>query len=472
METIKKSIGQGWGKGELYAALAYNADDKYGGLAIKQVRFNPESGSTAIIIGDSTTAITLATYAQRAISIYTTSASTDGSNTVLPVYINATMSATGGVGRAFEARLNVTGKLGGWGNAIKGYIDLTGGTGTSGLASAICAEMKMSASATLGTFGVLELELVCPSSWVAHDGIGTNSNSFIYAQVSGNTKGEFDDHGYLFNIQGLTSGTTHLLYNNTLKCAIGSTKWYIPLSSAQASYTTAYPIVVSGVTTGITISGAGTNALTITQTGSAATDGYALKLGTSGTHLTTATADACAIRIYADTTSATGDNRGIYNRFYIKTAGAGGGESLRSYTEIVNVATGTAHGAHLSLGMGESTDGGAVTGLGAAVRCTLGLPDVALASGGTYTALMSEIYSFGDNSDAGLVTELSFLRVVNDGTTNGKATVDDDAFLFVLDGFADGAAHLYYVHAPTTLVESIRVKTPGGTRYIGLYSTP
>jgi len=122
--------------------------------------------------------------------------------------------------------------------------------------------------------------------------------------------------------------------------------------------------------------------------------------------------------------------------------------------------------------MGESTDVGSVTGLGVAVRSTLGLPDGALPSGGTYSALMSEIYSFGDNSDAGAVTELSFLRVVNGGTTNGKATVDDDAFFMVLDGFGDGAAHMWYVHAPTTLVEAVKVKTPGGTRYIGLYSTP
>jgi len=215
-----------------------------------------------------------------------------------------------------------------------------------------------------------------------------------------------------------------------------------------------------------------TNAIVIGATVTVATDGYALKLGTSSTHLTSGTADSSVIKIYADITSGTGDNRGIYNRFYIKAAGAGGGESLRSYTEITNVATGTAHGAHLSLGMGESTDVGSVTGLGVAVRSTLGLPDGALPSGGTYSALMSEIYSFGDNSDAGAVTELSFLRVVNGGTTNGKATVDDDAFFMVLDGFGDGAAHMWYVHAPTTLVEAVKVKTPGGTRYIGLYSTP
>jgi len=195
-------------------------------------------------------------------------------------------------------------------------------------------------------------------------------------------------------------------------------------------------------------------------------------IGDSTTHWSSSTADTKVISIYADITATSGDNRGIYNRLYIKGAGAGG-ESLRSYTEITGVAAGTAHGAHLSLGMGESTTKGSVTGLGAAVRCTLGLPNAALASGGTYTALMSEIYSFGDDSDAGAVTEISFLRFVNGGTTNGKATIDDDAFLFVLNGFASGSAHLWYDHqgtAPTNVEEWIKVKTPGGTRYLAVYN--
>lgn len=201
------------------------------------------------------------------------------------------------------------------------------------------------------------------------------------------------------------------------------------------------------------------------------TDGGLIRAGTSETPLVEDTPDMKFISLYFDNGAGSGDNRGIYNRLYLSGAG-GGGESLRSYTEIVGVAAGTAHGAHISLGMGESTTVGAVTGLGVAVRSTLGIPNDALPSGGTYSALMSEIYSFGDNSDVGAVNELSFLRVVNDGTTGGKGTVDDKAYLVVLDGFADNAAHMWYVHAPTTLVEAIRVKTPGGIRYIGLYSTP
>jgi len=195
-------------------------------------------------------------------------------------------------------------------------------------------------------------------------------------------------------------------------------------------------------------------------------------MGTSSAYNTNDDANTKFVELYNDCGATSGDNRGIYNRFYLTGTG-GGGESLRSYTEISGVVAGTAHGAHLSLGMGESTTGGAVTGLGVATRSTLGLPDVALASGGTYSALMSEIYSFGSSSDAGAVTELSFLRVVNGGDSSGKGTVDDDAFFLVLDGFASGSAHLWYDHAgsaPSNVEEWIKVKTPGGTRYLALYN--
>lgn len=198
-------------------------------------------------------------------------------------------------------------------------------------------------------------------------------------------------------------------------------------------------------------------------------------MGSSSAYNTIDDADTKFVALYNDCGATSGDNRGIYNRLYLTGTG-GGGESLRSYTEISGVVAGTAHGAHLSLGMGESTTGGAVTGLGVAVRATLGLPNVALASGGTYAAIMPEIYSFGSSSDAGAVTELSFVRMCNGGDSTGMATVDDDAFAFVLTGFASGTGHLWYDKGSAITTgdasEWIRVKTPGGTRYLILYDSP
>lgn len=40
-QTISKAIGEGHGRGEVYAALAYNPNDVFGGMAIKGVYFNP-----------------------------------------------------------------------------------------------------------------------------------------------------------------------------------------------------------------------------------------------------------------------------------------------------------------------------------------------------------------------------------------------------------------------------------------------
>jgi len=174
--------------------------------------------------------------------------------------------------------------------------------------------------------------------------------------------------------------------------------------------------------------------------------------------------------IYTKSSAVSGDSRNTYLRHYLAGA-SGGGECLRAYTEISGVAASTAHGAHLSLGMGESTTGGAVTGLGVAVRCTLGLPDVALASGGTYAAVMAEIYSFGDASDAGAVTELSFIRVVNAGTTDGKADVDDDAFALSFQGFTAATGNMIQTGNTQAgaVAGTVKVKVGSTTGYLTYY---
>ena len=198
-----------------------------------------------------------------------------------------------------------------------------------------------------------------------------------------------------------------------------------------------------------------------------------IRMGTSyATALTTATASIKWLSFYTKSTATSGDGRGIYNRYYIAGTG-GGGESLRSYTEITGVVAGTAHGAHLSLGMGESTTGGAVTGLGVATRSTLGLPNVALASGGTYAALMPEIYSFGSSSDAGAVTELSFIRCVNGGDATGMATVDDDAYLMSIQGCAAATGQLFQTGnaLPPTVGGSLKIKIGSTEYFLILYTS-
>jgi hypothetical protein len=187
--------------------------------------------------------------------------------------------------------------------------------------------------------------------------------------------------------------------------------------------------------------------------------------GTSSQKITSSLADIKFIQAYLESSATSGDNRGMYLRTYYTGAG-GGGDALRVYADV-SVAAANVFGAHISLGLGESTVGGKVTGLGVGVRAQLGLPNVALASGGTYAALMAEIYSFGEHSDAGAVTELSFIRVVNDGHANGIADVDDDANLLVITGGAIASGNMVQAETDETkFSHKIRCKIHSSTMYL------
>ena len=164
-QTIKKSIGQGWGKGEVYHALAYDENDKFGGLRIKGI------------------------------------------------YIDKTAAIAGVTPLAFKSVLNVNNvEEDNICGAIYAYLDLKTSGSVIGLGSALCAEMIMMGSdmavTSRGTYGVLELELGCPLNWA-----GSNIVSFIYAQVYGDTSGNFDDYGTFFSLEGVASGSAHLWYD-------------------------------------------------------------------------------------------------------------------------------------------------------------------------------------------------------------------------------------------------------------------
>lgn len=161
-------------------------------------------------------------------------------------------------------------------------------------------------------------------------------------------------------------------------------------------------------------------------------------VGSSSDPATTSTADAKFFEYRLESSATSGDARGEYLRLYISGAG-GGGEALRAFTTVNDVAAATAHGAHISLNFGTS---GTVTGQGVAGRFTLHMPTTALTSNVTMSAVQAEIWSDGSTSDPGGSTKLSFFRAVNGGNANGMADVDDDAALFELIGFTAGSGNL------------------------------
>jgi hypothetical protein len=166
-----------------------------------------------------------------------------------------------------------------------------------------------------------------------------------------------------------------------------------------------------------------------------------MKIGRDDHYIVTDVPSAKMIEFRLETTAATGDNRGIYQRYLLGSTG--GGESLRSVTEVHNTVVGTAHGAHLSL---EFDATGHLTGLGAGVRATLMIPDSAT-FGGTVCALMAEIYHNGTASTLAGCAH-SNIRLVNDGSSQGKAThkywfaFDGGSAISVHTGTASGTAKL------------------------------
>lgn len=112
-------------------------------------------------------------------------------------------------------------------------------------------------------------------------------------------------------------------------------------------------------------------------------------------------------QIYAKTTHASGDMRGLYAR--VNFAGAGAGETLRALS-TVTAAQGsgqTTNGAHISLSVNT---GGTISGAANALRATIG--GSSTNPGGTLAALQLD----SDFASGGTWSNTSFLRVTNSGT--------------------------------------------------------
>jgi len=176
----------------------------------------------------------------------------------------------------------------------------------------------------------------------------------------------------------------------------------------------------------------------------------------------------------SSTVAAASDARLFYGRFALDGESASaGGECIRAFT-VVNENVGTAHGAHLSLAFKAEAGGSETSGLGAAARGTLHIPDIASwAPTGTYSAGFFEIYSDGTASDPAGMTSLSVLTLSNSGDATGKADVDTDANVIAISGFT-AASGVTKAISSTSLAElpsstiGARVDVGGTTYYMPL----
>ena len=172
---------------------------------------------------------------KKALTIYTTCASTNASTSHEPVLINTTMTGAGQVGGRVRVHMDTNVALGGWSNALKASVTYGASGKTTGLGSAFCAETTLSAGTTSGGYCALEGELVLGTG--ASTGTAT---SFIYLNATGAGVAAFDTSGFLFEIgSGITAGsgkffdstanTTSAQIDHSMKCKVDGSIVYIPL---------------------------------------------------------------------------------------------------------------------------------------------------------------------------------------------------------------------------------------------------
>ena len=144
-------------------------------------------------------------------NITTTSTSTDGATSVEPVLVSTTMTGTGGVGGRAKFLTTIDSVLGSYSNALKGEVVYGTSGRTTGLGSAVLAEMTLSAGTSAGNYAPVEIELNCATG--ASTGTTT---ALIYASVNGTGTATVDTNGYLLNLAGVTVAGAKLAATGTI----------------------------------------------------------------------------------------------------------------------------------------------------------------------------------------------------------------------------------------------------------------
>lgn len=192
-------------------------------------------------LGTSGTPLEHTAHGDEVYSVHVTTSSTSGASSYEPVSFNIELTGAGQVGGRvlFYTKTDVV--LGGWANAAKAHMDFQDNGAVTGLGSAFVAEMTMPGSTPSGgNYGVYEAELNCPASFDAGSIVAL---SFLHLSAQGATVGEFDDHGFLMNVQGVSAGDGHLLQTGdtlatvagSLRIKVGSTTYYLPLYDGQVT---------------------------------------------------------------------------------------------------------------------------------------------------------------------------------------------------------------------------------------------
>jgi len=165
---------------------------------------------------------------------------TSGASAFEPITCTTTMTGVGATGGRARFYMTTNVALGGWSNALKANVVYGASGRTTGLGSAFCAELQLSAGTTSGTYAPLESEVVTGSG-----GSTGTATSFLYMNVTDDAA-TFNTNGYLFELgsgvvdttSGLfdvaTTTPTSVEFDAQLRIRVGGVNYYIPLSADTA----------------------------------------------------------------------------------------------------------------------------------------------------------------------------------------------------------------------------------------------
>ena len=251
-------------------------------------------------------------------------------------------------------RVNIDANVitGDWTNAIVARINYgASGNASGGMTAPFVSELSlMPGGMSGGAYYLLDLEVEAPASFT-HHGNASYPSAYMNLAVWGNATaiGEWEANAHLFRTDGYTDATGNLWYDNTIRVHIEGTDWFLPMSTAEGTFTTAHPIVHSGgIAEGIDMQGAYTNAaidlsdVTLNHTGSAGP--VMIRAGSYGSPVTSSDPHQSGmIRLYGRNSALTDDGTGFYDRgvfVALKTTGAKGQMAFGGLVEVETTVSG------------------------------------------------------------------------------------------------------------------------------------
>jgi hypothetical protein len=143
------------------------------------------------------------------VNLYTTCASVHASNSVESMRVETTMTGAGGVGGRALFYMTTNVALGDWSNALKAQVVYGAAGKTTGLGSAFCSEITMSAGTVAGHYAAIEAEINAPAACST----GT-ATSFLYVNGTDGS-GLLNSSAYLFQIGPIfASGAANMWYDH------------------------------------------------------------------------------------------------------------------------------------------------------------------------------------------------------------------------------------------------------------------